>query len=207
MKELALHILDIAENSVAARAKNITIAVDEDLFNDRLAISIQDDGRGMDEDTARRVVDPFVTSRTTRKVGLGLPLLKAAAEMCNGDLTIHSRLGKGTLIQVTFQHSHIDRMPLGDVAGTMLSLIVAHPDIHWRLEYTARRAKGPAVPGFVFDDAPVKEALGGVVPLTEPDVLSYLRLSLEEGIGEIRKELVPALTTPLSGLAGKQTKP
>ena len=88
MKELALHLLDIAENSVAANARNITLAVIADETHDRLRLIIQDDGKGMDAQTAAQIVDPFVTSRTTRKVGLGLPLLKSAAEACNGGLTI-----------------------------------------------------------------------------------------------------------------------
>ena len=96
MRELALHLLDIAENSVAASAKNVTLTVVEDLVNDRLQLSVEDDGRGMDAEMVARVVDPFVTSRTTRKVGLGIPLLKAAAEACNGFLTIDSALGRGT---------------------------------------------------------------------------------------------------------------
>ena len=127
MRELALHILDLVENSVSAQAQNISICVVEDYAADRLSISVQDDGRGMDADTVAKVIDPFVTSRTTRKVGLGIPLLKAAAEMCEGTLTIDSKLGSGTLIAVDIQLSHIDRMPLGDLAETYLSLLVAHP--------------------------------------------------------------------------------
>ncbi|RPI30832.1 MAG: ATP-binding protein, partial [Chloroflexota bacterium] len=111
MREIALHLLDIAENSVAAGAKNIAISVCEDLTSDRLRASVSDDGKGMDADLVARVTDPFVTSRTTRKVGLGIPLFKAAAEACNGCLDIVSQPGKGTCIEVEFQHSHIDRMP------------------------------------------------------------------------------------------------
>ncbi len=206
MKELALHILDIAENSVAAQAHTIVVTIDEDLNADRLLIRVQDDGRGMDEATAQRVLDPFVTSRTTRKVGLGLPLLKAAAESCNGQLTIQSQVGKGTRVEVSFQHSHIDRMPLGDVAATLMSLIVAHPEIHWRLEYSARRPKDVEAAQFIFDDQPVKEALGvsedDYSLLTDPDVLTYLRTSLEDGVNDIRKLLIPAAPAPFWGTRG-----
>jgi len=94
MREITLHLLDIAQNSVSAAARNIEISVEEDLHTDRLKAVVQDDGRGMDEDLLERVVDPFVTSRTTRKVGLGIPLLKAAAEACNGGLWIASRPGQ-----------------------------------------------------------------------------------------------------------------
>lgn len=192
MREIALHLLDITENSVAANAQLITVWVDEDLYTDRLTIQITDDGKGMDAETAHRVLDPFVTSRSTRKVGLGLPLLKAAAESCNGGLWIASVPGKGTQVKVAFQHSHIDRIPLGDVGGTILTLVVAHPELHWRLEYTATDAKGHVLSPFIFDDAPVKEALGNDVPLSQPDVLAYLRSTLEEGIGNIRNQLYPA---------------
>lgn len=208
MKELALHILDIAENSVAAQAHNIVIHIAEDLSVDRLLIRVQDDGRGMDQITAQRVLDPFVTSRTTRKVGLGLPLLKAAAESCNGNLSIQSQVGKGTTVEVSFQHSHIDRMPLGDVAATLMSLIVAHPETHWRLEYNAWRPKDSTASQFIFDDQAVKEALGvsegDYSLLTDPDVLTYLRTSLENGINDIRKLLIPA--TPASLPVGRGGK-
>ena len=181
MRELALHLLDIAENSVAANARNITLTVNEDLEHDRLRMSVEDDGKGMDEEMVAQVVDPFVTSRTTRKVGLGIPLLKAAAEACNGFLTITSEKGKGTLVVVEFQHSHIDRMPLGDVAGTVLSLVIAFPAVHWKLIYRVNDQK------FEFDDLPIKETLDGV-SLTEPQILAYIRQSLQDGIYEIRQE-------------------
>ena len=185
MRELALHLLDIAENSVAAGARNITISVVEDLVHDRLNMAVRDDGCGMDAATTARVVDPFVTSRTTRKVGLGLPLLKAAAEACNGYLAIDSALGCGTTITVEFQRSHIDRMPLGDLAGTCFSLLITVPDVHWLFRYQVGELK------FEFDDAPVKQELEGI-SLSEPEVITYLRSTLEEGISELRKQ--PAYT-------------
>jgi signal transduction histidine kinase len=121
MREITLHLLDIAENSVAAGAKNIDIYIEENLLKDRLYLSIEDDGKGMDEETVKAITDPFTTSRTERKVGLGIPLLKNAAEACEGSLTVTSALGKGTKIEATFQHSHIDRMPLGDVGHNIFT--------------------------------------------------------------------------------------
>jgi len=179
LRELALHLLDIAENSVAANGKNITISVEEDTVKDRLRMSVQDDGVGMDADTVAKVIDPFYTTRTTRKVGLGIPLLKEAAEACNGFLTIQSEPGHGTRIDVEFQHSHIDRMPLGDLAGTFLSLLIAYPPIHWTFSYRANEQD------FEFDDAPIKKELEGV-SLTEPGVLSFIRQMIESGIAEIQ---------------------
>jgi hypothetical protein len=180
LRELALHLLDIAENSVAARAKTIEIGVRENFHTDRLAISVKDDGIGMDAEMVARVIDPFVTSRTTRKVGLGIPLLKEAAEACNGFLRIQSEPGKGTLVECEFQHSHIDRMPLGDLGSTLINLVVAYPQIRWIFNYEINDAR------YVFDSAPIVESLGDV-PLTEPPVLTYLRQSISEGIDEVRK--------------------
>lgn len=179
MRELALHILDVAENSVAARAQSVEISVLEDVASDRLSISVRDDGIGMDEEMLGQVTDPFVTSRTTRRVGLGIPFLKAAAESCNGSFVIDSTPGKGTWLQVDFQHSHIDRMPLGDLSGTMLTLLVTFPDTHWVFRYSVNGTE------FVFDDALVKETLAGV-SLAEPQVLAYLRDWLQVGMADVR---------------------
>ncbi len=187
MREIALHLLDIAENSVSAQACNIAIMVIEDLHADRLLASVSDDGRGMDAQTAERCLDPFVTSRTTRKVGLGLPLFKEAAEACNGFLRIQTAPGKGTRVEVEFQRSHIDRMPLGDLASTLLTLIIAYPKIHWTLQYKAILREGEQQVEFDFDDQPVKNELEGV-SLCEPAVLAYLRETLEEGIAEVQTE-------------------
>lgn len=173
MREITLHLIDIVENSVSAGATAITVTIEEDLRANRLMVSVRDNGKGMDAETAARIVDPFVTSRTTRKVGLGLPLFKAAAQACNGDLAIQSEVGRGTTVSAWFEHDHIDRMPLGDVAGTFLSLLIAHPETHWRFHHHLRAADGSLIP-FDFDDAPIKETLEGL-PLTEPDVLAYLR--------------------------------
>ena len=181
MRELALHLLDIAENSVAAQARNITLTVIENFATDRLHMSVADDGKGMDAEMIERVVDPFVTSRTTRKVGLGIPLLKEAAEACNGFLKITSTVGKGTTLVVEFQLSHIDRMPLGNLPDTILSLVIAYPQIHWQFHYQVNDQK------FDFDDQLIKETLDGV-PLTEPDVLAYLRELLQTGVSEIKLE-------------------
>lgn len=186
MREIALHLLDLAENSVSAGAHTIVISVCEDLRGDRLCASIQDDGRGMNAETVQRVTDPFYTSRTTRKVGLGIPLFKAAADECRGGLKISSTLGQGTLVEVEFQHSHIDRLPLGNLPATWLNLLVGHPETHWIFRYTARGQQ--TEDSFEFDDQPVKETLQDL-PLTHPDVLGYLRESLEDGLRETRQAL------------------
>jgi hypothetical protein len=182
VRELALHLLDIAENSVAAGAQTVVVTVEEDTRSDRLRLSVEDDGKGMDEEMAGMVTDPFVTTRTTRKVGLGIPLLKAAAEACNGWLRITSQVGKGTRLECEFQRSHIDRMPLGDVAGTMLALVVGAPQIHWVYRH---RVNGDE---FVFDDQPIKDELGEL-PLTEPEILSFVRETLQQGVANVQASL------------------
>lgn len=181
MRELSLHLLDIAENSIAAEAKCIKIEVLEDSNTDLLQMIVEDNGRGMSLEMAAIVTDPFTTTRTTRKVGLGIPLLKAAAESCNGFLKIDSELGKGTRLEVQFQRSHIDRMPLGDLVTTILNLITTNPQVHWIFQYIYNGKE------FVFDDAPIKNELGDI-PLTEPDVLKVLNEMINSGIREINPE-------------------
>ena len=147
-------------------------------------MSVIDDGCGMDEATVARVIDPFFTSRTTRKVGLGLPFLKQAAESCNGNMQITSTPGKGTQVKVEFQYSHIDRMPLGDLAGTFLSLLIASPEINWDFNYIVDGKE------FRFESLPVTQALQGI-SLTEPSILTYLRESIESGVAEVLLDASP----------------
>lgn len=178
MRELSLHILDIAENSISAHADQIKINVTEALTRDQLWISVRDNGDGMDAERVSQVIDPFVTTRTTRKVGLGIPLLKQAAEACEGWLKIDSEVGKGTHMIAMFGYSHIDRMPLGDLAGTMLTLELGSPEINFIFRYQV----GKNV--FFVDDKALKEILEGV-PMTSPCVLSYLSEYFRTGIEEI----------------------
>lgn len=182
MRELALHILDIAENSISAGAKQIRISVIERLMDDKLEIRIEDDGKGMDAETLSMITDPFITSRTTRKVGLGIPFLKAAAELCGGTFSIQSAPGAGTAVYADFQHSHIDRMPLGDLSSTLQTLLIGSPEINWVFEYRVDDNH------FIFDDKPIKETLDGV-PLSEPAVLAFIRQMIDSGIMEVRQNV------------------
>lgn len=186
MKEIALHLIDLAENSVSADARTVRIRVAEDFRTDQLTVSVEDDGHGMDGETVKHLADPFFTSRTTRSVGLGIPLLKEQAETCNGRLDISSRPGTGTRIEASFQHSHIDRMPLGNLSVTFLTLEVAHPEIHWVFTYSYRPPFKGSPRIYEFDDQPVKETLEGL-SLTHPNVITFLRSSFEDGIAEARK--------------------
>jgi len=129
MEDLSLHILDIAENAVAAQASKIEIRLVEDKKKDLLSLEVADNGIGMDKETQKRAIDPFFTSKNVRRFGLGLSLLSESAKAANGHLSIESQPGKGTKIKADFQHSHIDRKPLGDIGQTILTLIVGNPDI------------------------------------------------------------------------------
>jgi hypothetical protein len=188
MREIALHLLDIAENSVAAESKNISVHVHEDLFHNRLAACIIDDGRGMGTQTVEQVQDPFYTTRATRNVGLGIPLLKLAAEQAEGSFSLQSEPGKGAWVEAEFRHNHIDRMPLGDLASTFLTLLISHPQVDWTFLYRVTEENGKSR-DFLFESAELKSELGDI-SLTEPEVLTFLRGVFEEGIEEVALQTV-----------------
>ncbi len=179
MRELSLHLLDIAENSISAGASRIVISVREDMVADELWLEVSDNGKGMSPEMVSKVLDPFVTSRTTRKVGLGIPLLKQAAEACNGFLTIESELGKGTKLTTKFQHSHIDRMPLGNLEDTLITLLLGTPSVNWVFNYKFNDQS------FEFDDMEFKEALGDL-PLSDFRVIEFLSNTIIDGISNAK---------------------
>jgi signal transduction histidine kinase len=135
VEDLSLHILDIVENSIRAKASRIEIRVVEDTVKDLLTIEIKDNGQGIDEKTIKKVLDPFFTTRTTRKVGLGLPLLSQAARESGGDIEIESKVGRGTRVKATFGYSHIDRKPLGNMEVTLKTLITGNPEVDFIYEH------------------------------------------------------------------------
>ena len=175
MKELSLNILDVAENSVKAGASLTKIIINE--TEETLTLMIVDDGCGMSEDVVRAVTDPFYTTRTTRSVGLGVPLLKLAAEQTGGRLTVESSTAEnyhGTAVTATFFKNHLDFTPLGDVISTITTLIQGHPGTDFLFIHT--------LPGgeVSLDTREVREALGGEVPLDNFDVIMWIKGSLEE---------------------------
>jgi len=178
VRELSLHILDALQNSLEAGASKVTLTIEEDLRADRLTITVTDNGRGMDAETVQKALDPFFTTRQTRHVGLGLPLFAAAAQRCNGELTIESEPGRGTRVRATFQHSHIDRAPLGDMRSTLLSFLLSgRPvDLHY-----VHRVDGHQ---FEFDTAEMRAELGEV-PLSHPAVREWLSEFIAEGEREL----------------------
>ena len=135
MEDLSLHILDIAENSIAAAAKRIEIIINEDRDKDLLTIEIKDDGKGMDQKTMKKALDPFFTTRKTRRVGLGLSFLAQAAEESGGKMELKSLPNEGTTTKATFRLSHPDCKPMGDINETMRMLVVGHPEINFVYEH------------------------------------------------------------------------
>jgi anti-sigma regulatory factor (Ser/Thr protein kinase) len=173
MRELSLNVLDIAQNSVAAGATFIEIDVSEDTKTDWIRIAVTDNGCGMTPEQVKTVSDPFYTTRTTRKVGMGIPLFRMAAEMAGGELTIVSERGTGTTVTATFQRSHIDRFPLGDLCSTITALIRLNPDIDF---WYQRAWNGRA---FVLDTREMRQVLQDV-PLNTPEVMTWIEETIHE---------------------------
>ncbi|MBE6531255.1 MAG: ATP-binding protein [Ruminococcaceae bacterium] len=176
MKELSLNILDVTKNSVTAGADriDITLELSEDGW---LRFSVKDDGCGMSEEVQRRVTDPFYTTRTTRKVGMGLPLLKLAAEQTGGQMRITSSTeeGKsGTLLEATFDTKSIDFMPVGDIVSTVCILISGSPDVR----FVFRDTTPDGTVG--IDTSELKAVLGDEISLSEPEVVAWMRDYLTE---------------------------
>jgi hypothetical protein len=184
VRELSLHVLDVVQNSLEAGATRIELLINEDLRADRLTIEVTDNGRGMSQELVRRVLDPFVTTRTTRRVGLGLPLFAAAAERCNGKLEIQSELGKGTVVKTTFQHSHIDRAPLGDMVSTIISILIGNPLVDFEYTHRVDAAPRSEASEFRFTTREIKQELGDV-PLSHMSVIQWLREFLTENLAAL----------------------
>ena len=178
MREISPHILDIAENSIRAGAPDVEIGVRVDEPADRLVVTVRDNGRGMPEEMAAVVADPFVTSRTERRVGLGLPLLAAACERTGGGLKVRSRPGEGTEVEATFGLSSVDRAPMGALAETIANIASGYPDVRIALAFSSGGEQ------FEFDSALVREALDGV-PLSSPQVAAWMREHIQEGIAGV----------------------
>jgi hypothetical protein len=178
MQDLSLHILDVAENGITAGADLIRIAVEEDSKADKLTITIEDNGRGMDPDFLAKVLDPFVTTRTTRKVGLGLSLFRQSAQDAGGDLRIVSTPGRGTKVIASMSHRHIDRKPLGDMAETVATLIQGNPEVD--VVYVHRK-DGRA---FTLDTREIRSELEEIA-INNPEVIGLIQENLRSSLQEI----------------------
>lgn len=173
MRELSLNVLDIAQNSIAAAASQIQIEVVERTDAHTLTIGIYDNGRGMTDEQVKSVLDPFYTTRTTRKVGMGVPLFKMAAEQTGGSLVVSSKVGIGTNIKAVFHTDSVDFTPLGDMASTVTTLVSMNTDLHFLYRHKVNNRE------FIFDTAEIREILGDV-PLSEPSVVQWMREFMEE---------------------------
>lgn len=181
MTELSLNVLDIVQNSIKARASLITVSVEKHTDSRTLSISVEDNGCGMTEEQLAHVIDPFFTTRTTRKVGLGVPFFKMSAELTGGSFSINSEVGKGTSLCAEYHYDHIDMMPLGDMAATMVSLVSVNPDVDFVYSF---RCDGE---GFAMDTREVKTVLEGL-PVNSSEVLVFIRDFINENQSEFDRE-------------------
>jgi len=175
MRELSLHILDISENGIAAGADRIDILIHEEIEKNIITIRITDNGRGIPDHLKQTITDPFITTRKTRRVGLGLSLFKESALRCNGHFDLLSEIGKGTTVCAAFQRDHIDRAPMGSFTSTIISLIAGNPGIHFHVTCQSETDT------FIFDTAETQQELGDI-SLTDPVVLQHIKELIDKEI-------------------------
>lgn len=181
LEDLSAHVLDISENSTMAGADEVEITINEDEREDLLLFSVKDNGRGMSPEFVAKVTDPFTTTRTTRRVGMGLPFLRQSAELCGGALVIDSAVGVGTTITATFRYSSVDRPPLGDMPATVMTLVMGSPNVHWKYRHIINGRE------FLLDTDEIIEALDGDREmLASPDVGLWLRDNIREELAALR---------------------
>ena len=178
MKELSLHILDIVQNSIKASATFIEVIIKESTVGNTFNITIKDNGCGMDEETVKNVTNPFFTTRNTRRVGLGIPLLQEASQRCNGAFSIESKIGHGTTVCCSFERNNIDRAPLGDISSTVMVIINSLLGCEFRYEHIVDDKS------FEFSTIIIKETLG-VNDINSPDVLLWIKEYIEESTKEL----------------------
>jgi anti-sigma regulatory factor (Ser/Thr protein kinase) len=186
MRDLSMHVLDIVQNSLAAGSSEVEIRIHESLREDLLVIEVKDNGRGIPKGMLPRVTDPFITSRQTREVGLGLSLLKEAAERCSGRLEVHSEEGRGTTVVACFRHDHFDRAPLGDMGETLSVLIAGNPDRDFLYEHRVDDRT------YLLETRQMRQILGSV-GLEDPTVLDFVRQDIEMGLKKIGAASFPKI--------------
>ena len=179
MDELSLNILDIAQNSIEADATLVEIDVEEDDSANTLLISVKDNGKGMDEEFLKTVENPFSTTRTTRKIGLGISFFKEAAEMTDGSLELISKPGVGTTITGIFTKDHVDRQPIGDITGTITALVSLNTDVDFEFRYKVNENE------FLFSTREVKAMLGEDEELNKPAIISFLTEYINEHLNAL----------------------
>lgn len=178
VEDLCFHLLDLVQNSVAAGARNIHLSVVESGQRDRLTLEATDDGQGMDRQTLDKVQDPFFTSKSFKKVGLGIPLLKATAQLCRGDFRITSSVGRGTKVRARLQKSHVDCPPLGNLEETLLSLLVSLDRINIQFVYRSEKGK------FAVASDDIRRQVGEL-HFSHPEIYQFLKGYIHEGLGRV----------------------
>jgi anti-sigma regulatory factor (Ser/Thr protein kinase) len=181
MKNIALHILDLVQNSARAKAGKVVVSITEDPANELYTLTISDNGDGMAEEVAKKATDPFFTSRTTRKVGLGLPLIQQNAERTGGSFVINSIPGKGTRLTASFVFSHPDRLPMGEINDVLVLLAVGLP--HLRLVYEHKTPSG----SYSFDTEAVREIIGHIQDSNQ-EIRKFLKEMIAENLKNINAE-------------------
>ncbi len=176
MQDMAMHLLDIVQNSISAKATVVSITISESKLNDLFTMDITDNGIGMDTELLKRVRSPYGTTRTTRKIGLGIPLLEGMATQCNGAFYLTSKVGEGTSIGVRVPYSHWDRPPLGNIAETIGALLQGSPELILSLNYSFEDLK------FSFSSEEIKMELQDEVSLAEPEILSWIQEYIQQQI-------------------------
>jgi signal transduction histidine kinase len=179
MRDLSLHLLDIAQNSIAAQATKIDVHLEINTNLDYLALIISDNGKGMNAEFLQQITSPFTTTRTTRKVGLGLPLLMQNAERTGGYLEITSSVGKGTTLRAVFHPNHIDCPPMGDIAGVAAQLICSFPNISFSFSFKTDTSE------FSITTLEIAQALEGI-PINDTSVFPLVKQVIESSLEELK---------------------
>lgn len=180
MKELSMHILDIAMNSISAKSKLIEIIIEDSEKNNSIKIVLKDDGQGMSYETQKKVIDPFFTTRATRKVGLGIPLLKETCERCNGYFNINSEIGKGTTVECLLERNNIDRAPIGNMDDTIITIINSLNDCELLYKYSTDEKS------FVLSTLELRSVLGEV-NINSSNILLWLKEYIHENMQTVTK--------------------
>ncbi|MCU0275921.1 MAG: ATP-binding protein [Acidobacteria bacterium] len=180
VEDLCFHLVDLVQNSVAAGASAIGLGVTESEHGDRLTLEVSDNGSGMDAETLDRVQDPFFTTKSFKRVGLGIPLLKATAQVCRGEFSIASQVGQGTTVKALLQKSHLDCPPLGDLEATLLSLLVSLEGIDLRFTYRSDRGE------FSLSSGDIRRQVGDL-HFSHPDIYRFIKEYLHEGLAGVAR--------------------
>lgn len=183
MRDLCMHIIDLVQNSVDADSTEVCLTLEENLPDNILRLTIEDNGRGIPPQVLARLTDPFTTTRSTRKVGLGTSLMDMACQQTGGNLQISSQVGSGTKLVASMQHAHLDRPPIGDLVGTLKLMVLMYSDrINLVFKYLFNGRE------FGFSTNELKEALGGEVNLAEPEIVNWLQDFLKENIKSLKED-------------------